>query len=219
MGVREEQKRRTRTRIIHAAARRLSERGLAGVGVSEIMSEAGLTHGGFYVHFESRRELVSHALGQAAEGTRRWFLRGLSQHGGLDWVRAATRRYLTPRHRDNPATGCAIAGLAADVAREDAPLREAFEHELKTLLGAFGERLESEGDDSEERAMALVALCAGGITLSRAVADRALSDRILAACQALAERDLAPLGSSHPASPVAQVSTPQRPDGRGGKRG
>lgn len=190
MGVREEQKRESRERILGAASKLLSERGLGGAGVSTIMSEAGLTHGGFYVHFDSRRDLVSQVLGRAAEGTRGWFLRGLSGLRGLDWVRAAVKRYLTPRHRDNPAAGCFIAGLSGDVAREDEDIRRIFEGEMKLLIDEFSERLDGSVDDPEDRALAIVALCAGGITLSRAVGDRRLSSRILHACEALAERDL-----------------------------
>jgi len=190
MGVRDEQKRESRERILGAASKLLSERGLAGAGVSTIMSEAGLTHGGFYVHFDSRRDLVGQVLGRAAEGTRSWFLRGLSGLTGLDWVRTAVKRYLTPRHRDDPASGCLIAGLSGDVAREGEDIRRVFQRELEVLIQEFSEHLDDEVDDAEDRALAIIALCAGGITLSRAVDDRRLSGRILQACQSLVERDL-----------------------------
>jgi TetR/AcrR family transcriptional repressor of nem operon len=190
MGIREEQKRQSRERILGSASKLLSERGLNGAGVATIMSEAGLTHGGFYVHFDSRQDLVAQVLRRAAEATRGWFLRGLSGCDGLDWVRAAIGRYLTPRHRDSPASGCMVAGLGGDVAREDADVRRVFERELELLTDEFERRLEGEVDGPEDRALALVALCAGGITLSRAVEDRRLSSRILRACQAMAERDL-----------------------------
>ena len=191
MGIRDKQKHESRERILSAASKLLSERGLAGAGVATIMSEAGLTHGGFYVHFDSRRDLVGQVLGSAAERTRGWFLRGLSSQRGLDWVRAAVERYLTPRHRDNPATGCLVAGLGGDVAREDDDIRRLFERELEILADEFRARLDGEVEDPEGRALAVVALCAGGISLSRAVSDRRLSNRILQACQSLAERDLA----------------------------
>jgi len=190
VGVRERQKRKSRERILEAAAKLLSERGLSGAGVSTIMSEAGLTHGGFYAHFDSRQELVARVLGRAAEGTRGWFLRGLSGHSGVGWARAAVKRYLTPRHRDNPATGCFLAGLAADVSREDEDIRRVFERELELLADEFREHLDGEVDDPDERALALLSLCAGGIALSRAVGDRRLSNRILQACQSMAVRDL-----------------------------
>lgn len=190
MGVRQERKRESRERILGVASKMLSERGLAGAGVASIMSEAGLTHGGFYVHFDSRRDLVGQVLGRAAEGTRGWFLRGLSGFTGVEWVQAAVKRYLTPRHRDNPASGCLIAGLSGDVAREDEDIREIFERELEVLIQEFSGRLDGEVDDPEERSIAILALCAGGINLSRAVGDRRLSNRILRACRAMAERDL-----------------------------
>jgi TetR/AcrR family transcriptional repressor of nem operon len=191
VGVRAEQKRESRQRILDAASRVLRMRGLDGVGVASIMSEAGLTHGGFYVHFDSRRDLVAQVLREASESARGWYFRGLSGRAGLDWVRAAVRRYLTPRHRDTPQAGCIIAGLSGDLAREEDDMREVFDGELAAVAKEFREHLEEGGvETADERALAILALCAGGITLSRAVADRRLSNRILRACQRLAERDL-----------------------------
>lgn len=191
MNHRATQKEATRQRILDAASRVLRERGLDGAGVASIMNEAGLTHGGFYVHFDSRRDLVSEVLRHTADTMRGWFFRGLKGRAGLDWVRAAVRRYLAPRHRDHPEAGCIVAGLSGDLAREDDELRGVFEAELEALAGAFREHLEEAATpDADERALALLALCAGGITLSRAVADRDTSNRILRACEALARRDL-----------------------------
>ena len=102
MGVRAERKRQSRERILEAASRVLRERGLDGAGVATIMGEAGLTHGGFYVHFGSRRELVSEVLRDAFGASRRRFARGVAERGGLAAVRAAVARYLSPRHRDAP---------------------------------------------------------------------------------------------------------------------
>lgn len=195
MGVRAEKKRESREAIVEVAGRLCRERGLGGAGVAAIMNDAGLTHGGFYVHFESRRELLLEMLRRTFETTRRWYFRGLSGYTGRDWVRAAVGRYLTARHRDSPETGCVIAGLAGDVAREDQDLRMVFEQGLEKIVAEYRTHLEEAGDnDAEDRALALVTLCAGGVLLSRAVADRRLSNRILRACQRLADRDLRPRG-------------------------
>jgi TetR/AcrR family transcriptional repressor of nem operon len=160
-------------------------------GGPTIMREAGLTHGGFYVHFASRRHLVEEMPRRASEEGRTWYFRGLAGRAGLDWVVAAVRRYLTARHRDTPEAGCPVAALSGDLAREDAGLRRVFEDELGKIVGEFRRHLAEAGEpDVEDRALALVALCAGGISLARAVSDRRLSDRILRACQRLAERDV-----------------------------
>jgi TetR/AcrR family transcriptional repressor of nem operon len=195
VGLRAERKRETRERILEAASRVLRRRGLEGAGVATIMKEAGLTHGGFYVHFRSRRELVAEMLGDAFRASRQRFARGVPADSGLAWVRAAVARYLSPRHRDAPEAGCPIPALAGDLAREDAALRRVFDEELESMARGFGQQLRAGGaDEPDERALALVALLAGGVTLARAVSSRRLSNRILRACRDLAERDLEEAG-------------------------
>ncbi len=169
-------------RILAAAGRRFRADGLDGAALAAIMGEAGLTHGGFYAHFAGKEALIAAALEAAlAEGWRRW-LAGLEELAPADAYRMIIGRYLSPAHRDAPATGCAMAALASELARRTGPSRLAFDGALLTLLESL-ERQMPEGavPNRRERAIATTALCLGGLLLSRMVADPALSDAILLA--------------------------------------
>ncbi|WP_374445274.1 TetR family transcriptional regulator [Stella sp.] len=185
MRVTREQAAENRRRIVEAAARLFRERGFSGVGVAEIMAAAGLTHGGFYGHFRSKEDLARvacrAAIDQATEG---WRQRAAGHPEAP--LAALADAYLTPRHRDAAGRGCIHAALTAEVARIDDPeLRHAFTEGLAGLAEVLAEA--GPEDAAEARAAAaLVRLSTmvGALVLARAVDDRALSDRILAAARA-----------------------------------
>ncbi len=191
MQARNEQKNRTHDTIVEVAARLLRERGLHGVGLAEIMRASGLTHGGFYSHFESRDALLAEALANAAETSRSGYFAGLRDKRGLAWISSALRRYLSRGHRDHSTYGCPYPSLAVDASREGPELRAIFERELMESIAGFASHLEeAEVADAEDISLGLLALCSGGIALARAVEDPTLSDRILTACRNLAADSL-----------------------------
>lgn len=168
----------TRRRILRSAARRLRAEGAAGAAVADVMAEAGLTHGGFYAHFPNREALLAEALSLALQiGRERWF-GGLEELDGRAFRAAVLGRYLSPRHRAALDDGCAFAALASDFARAGPALRrtatEALEQAVARLAPKVGGR---------DEALALLALCVGGLALSRGVDDPALSDDLLRACR------------------------------------
>jgi TetR/AcrR family transcriptional repressor of nem operon len=168
----------TRRRIVTAAARRLRADGAERAGVAEVMAEAGLTHGGFYAHFADREALLGEALADALNlGRERWF-GGLDGAEARDFVAAALGRYLNPRHRAALDDGCAFAALASDFARGGAPLRRAATEGLEAATARLAPNA-----GGRERALALIALCVGGLALARGVDDPALSDELLRACR------------------------------------
>jgi TetR/AcrR family transcriptional regulator, transcriptional repressor for nem operon len=182
-----EAKRETHARIVEVAALRLRELGLEGAGVLRIMKDAGLTHGGFYSHFSSKSELVVEALRAAFTSNRERWLRDLDRLDDATWLRRVIGRYLNRSHRDAVADGCPVPALATELAREGDDVRGAFEEELLASVQEIARRLDGRGALSAfDRALGLVALLGGGVVLARAVRDRALSDRILSACRALA---------------------------------
>ena len=125
-----EHKLETHARIVRKASVRLREKGAHGIGVADLMKEAGLTHGGFYAHFDSREALVIEAFADAMDrSTERW--RKLGEATTPD-RRFATivDSYLTALHRDNPGHGCAIPTLGAEIARESPRTRKAFAAKL-----------------------------------------------------------------------------------------
>src|SRR3981081_2235320 len=101
------------------------------MGVADLMKEAGLTHGGFYAHFDSREALVVEAFAYAMDrATERW--RNLTQATSSDKRLAVlVDSYLTTAHRDDPGHGCAVPTLGAEIARESPKTRKAFAAKLK----------------------------------------------------------------------------------------
>lgn len=179
-----------REHVVAAAARLLRERGSAETSVQDVMSAAGLTHGGFYKQFASKQELTGIAVTEAFEG-----ISGLLARIGeesADRTQARTRyldAYLTPEHRDSPGTGCANTALASDAARApaDSPLRQSYTAGVKQTLDGLA-RIEpaADHDDDEARRQAIVDLATmvGALTLARGIAGDPLSAEILAAVRA-----------------------------------
>src|SRR5690349_16369500 len=97
----------THDRILQVAARRFREEGITGAGVGGIMSDAGLTKGAFYAHFDSKNEMVEKSLEQAVDQQWEQFEREIGSGHLLDIVRA----YLSKEHRDQPGAGCPSAAL------------------------------------------------------------------------------------------------------------
>lgn len=154
--------------IVKEASRLFRERGFENVSVGEVMKAAGLTHGAFYAHFNSKQELQEAAVAYGQEVSR-----DLAQSDGATKKgrRAYVERYLAARHRDNPGSGCTMATLGAEVARSTPELKATFERGLEEILAASG------GDRKE--AIFQTAALLGGVVLARAVKDSGLSDEIL----------------------------------------
>src|ERR1700721_3297418 len=112
-----EHKLETHARIVKRASVRLREKGAHGIGVADLMKEAGLTHGVFYAHFDSRDALVIEAFTHAMDrSTERW--RKLSEETPVEKrLSKIVNTYLAPVHRDDPGHGCAVPALAAEIAR------------------------------------------------------------------------------------------------------
>jgi len=184
-------------RILDAAAVRLRCEGLSGAAIAPVMADAGLTQGAFYSHFANKDELATAAFRRALDENRRRWVGTLQD---ANWAERLTRigsRYLTAAHRDNLHDSCALGALCSEAGRSEVPFRTVFEEELlKSLdsicdcpgLGEHGEA--GRADD----AIAFMALCIGGISMARAVSDRAFADRILAICRTAAPRLAGPPG-------------------------
>jgi TetR/AcrR family transcriptional repressor of nem operon len=183
MKVSREQVALNRERIVETAARLFREKGYDGIGVSDLMKSAGLTHGGFYGHFASKEDLLAEATAHAMKiSVERWegYL-AKTPETALDKISSG---YLSENHRDNPDLGCSVTALSADISR----LGDRARHAL--TQGAVGqmtvlEKLMAGEDDAEKRQRALAAYASmvGALLLSRAVDDEALSVEILKAVQ------------------------------------
>ncbi|SOE94154.1 transcriptional regulator, TetR family [Burkholderia sp. D7] len=159
--------------ILEVAAKRFRELGIDGIGVADVMREAGLTVGGFYKHFESREELVAEALAAAFKDLDVW-------EDNADDLAASIRGYLSTQHRDDPGSGCAMGALLGDVGRGSEAIRDIYTKRITRNLEFFHERM-ADQPPAERRAKALAILCSmlGAIGLSRAVNNPVLSNEIL----------------------------------------
>lgn len=163
-------------RILDEAMRLYRERGFFGVGVSEIMKAAGLTHGPFYNHFESKEALMAEGM-KRATGETLALIKQLCEKEGS--TREFLDEYLSRTHRDSPGTGCAIPALASEVARLPAPKRE-FTAQAKQMVAALS-AYSSQRTKAKARSEAIQTLAAivGAVILSRASDDPDFADEIL----------------------------------------
>jgi TetR/AcrR family transcriptional repressor of nem operon len=172
----------THARIVKNASIRLREKGPAGIGVAELMKESGLTHGGFYAHFESRDALIDEAFAHAMEGVaRRWRRRAdnAPEGKGLD---AIVNAYLTVQHRDDVGNGCLLPALGAEIARADSKTRKAFTACLEDMVDVVAGEIQGlPPKAARQRGMAIVAVMMGSLLLSRATGNSEMSSELLEA--------------------------------------
>jgi len=171
---------KTRQRVITQAAAAIRKNGPDGVSVATIMRKAGLTHGGFYAHFETKDDLVAAALGHMFDGSARRSRTWTKDHEGADAFAAFVNAYVSREHRDRPEGGCAIAALASQIPRENPKIRNAFDSGVEGLVEIVESLLpHNAGRDTRGVAVSMMAEMTGAIAAARAVRDRALSDAIL----------------------------------------
>lgn len=180
MRVTKAQAQANRAHIVETATELFRERGYDGVGIADLMAAAGFTHGGFYKHFASKADLM-------AEAATCGLTQSLEEHAGQDIVQFFNT-YLSRQHRDARGTGCTMAALGGDAARQPEEIKTAFAHGIEGMLAAIersGKTL-VDVDPQTRRAKMLDALAhvVGAVVLSRACPDDSpLADEILEACR------------------------------------
>ena len=180
-------KQQTHTRIVEAATRRFRAGGIAGVGVADVMGEAGMTHGGFYAHFASKDALVAEACGAGLAQSRERLMRKIQRLPADQRLAAFIDLYLSNDHRDHPEAGCVMPTLSGEVARSSNEVRAAFTqayNDYRATLASLLPATDSPGDAGSEdalssEAMVLLAGLAGTMLLARAVDDPELSEQML----------------------------------------
>ncbi|CRE96464.1 TPA: TetR/AcrR family transcriptional regulator [Yersinia enterocolitica] len=175
MKVSKEQVRENRMRIVETASELFRERGYDGVGVAELMSAAGLTHGGFYKHFGSKADLMAEAMScgftRSAESTA-----GVNREKFVEY-------YLSRQHRDDMGKGCVMSALGTDTARQSESIKATFAAGIERQLAVLGNENNGEGGTRAEL-IDTIAHLVGALVLSRACPDdSALADEILDVCR------------------------------------
>jgi TetR/AcrR family transcriptional repressor of nem operon len=177
-----EHKQETHARIVRKASVRLREKGAHGIGVADLMKEAGLTHGGFYAHFDSREALVIEAFGYAMDRSMEHW-RKTAEHIAPD-KRLATivDSYLTAVHRDDPGHGCAIPTLGPEIVREGPKARKAFAAKLEQMIEMIADNIpDVPRKAARKQASAVLATMMGTLVMSRIAGNGEFSEEILAA--------------------------------------
>lgn len=179
-----EHKQLTSARIVEAARILFNRHGFNGVSIDMVMGETGLTRGGFYNHFESKEALYSVAVKSFLSGRgAQW-----RAEAGIDPTRlspemaqAMLDSYLSPRHLEDLESQCPMIALPSDVARASSEVRSAYQDLLTAMVWLFENSLEGDDKQCRERALAMAALCVGGMVLARTLPDFELAQEVRAA--------------------------------------
>ncbi len=166
-----------RARIVEAASRALRRDGVDAVSIPKLMKLVGLTHGGFYVHFKDRDDLVAAAVVHSTNDS------ALSEGST---ARDAFGKYLSKEHVDHPEFGCVIASLGFEGARQRGRVRRAFADAARGLIRRVERKLhpKSEQGAISDEALEKASQIVGAVVLARLVQDDALAERLLAAAKA-----------------------------------
>ncbi|MDX6916298.1 TetR/AcrR family transcriptional regulator [Pectobacterium carotovorum] len=179
--VSKEQMERNRDSIIKTSAELFRERGLDGVSVNDIMAAVGLTHGGFYGHFNSKDELEALACQRAFDDVSTSF-----SASGIATFHELVDYYLSSSHRDSAGNGCAVTALASDVLRKppEKPVRETYKMGVRNMASRLAAIQGAEPDDApSDQQLAQLAMLTGALILARATEGDELSERFLSAAR------------------------------------
>jgi TetR/AcrR family transcriptional repressor of nem operon len=177
-----EHKQETHARIVRKASVRLREKGAHGIGVADLMKEAGLTHGGFYAHFDSREALLIEAFAFAMDRSMEYWRKTTAETSPEKRLAMIVDSYLTASHRDDPGRGCAVPTLGAEIARESPKARKAFAAKLEQMIDMIAEQLiDLPPKAARKQAAVTLATMMGTLVLSRIAGNGEFSDDILSA--------------------------------------
>jgi TetR/AcrR family transcriptional repressor of nem operon len=169
----------THDRIVATAARAIRRSGYNGMGVAEIMKEAGLTHGGFYAHFESREGMLAEAADRAGADGLAVMAQAAAAAPPRKALEAMLRAYLSKEHVAGVETGCPVAALGSEMPRQAPKVRRAATRRIKEMIDPVARQAPDWGQPgAHERALVTLATALGALVLARAVDDPKLSNAL-----------------------------------------
>ncbi len=172
----------TRRRIVRTAAVQFRRHGIAGMGIADLMKEAGLTHGGFYKHFPSKEALAGEAADWALTASREELIRAAEKAPRGKGLEALVKNYLSMAHRDSPDRGCCIAALGTEATRTGGPARDVLAGGYRRLVDRVACLIEGRPPAEAKRmATAFVASMVGALSLARLLEDRGAAEEVLRA--------------------------------------
>ncbi|RFU49427.1 TetR/AcrR family transcriptional regulator [Paraburkholderia sp. DHOC27] len=170
----------TRRRIVEIAAREFTGKGIHATGLADVMAEAGLSHGGFYRHFDSKDHLVAEACTSGMTDVIGKLEAAATASAAQDGFKAIVDAYVSAGHRDNAARGCPIAGMGSELIRSEAETRAAATDSLDRLLALLVKHAdEAEPEAARSKAVFALAAMIGGITMARIMTDADASMAVL----------------------------------------
>jgi len=172
-----------RQKIIQSALQLFNRHGFTAASIDDIMAGAGMTRGGFYSYFQSKSELYAEAISCFVTEKQEVIA---STDRTTDRAITLLRDYLSRQHLEHLETSCPLIGLPNDVSRSDQSVRQAQEAALRMMVDTFERGMTSVAQPSRQVALALTALCLGGMVLARAIEDQALADELREATMSVA---------------------------------
>lgn len=182
MRVSREEKDRSYDRIVRAASEMLRERGLEATAVASVMNAAGMTHGGFYRHFDSKQALLGAALRAGFDERVERMGRRSAEVGASDAMDEFHADYLSRGHVENPALGCPAAALAGELRHAPEGLRATFGEGLEQVIEQLAAGARGPIKDRQRKALRRFSMLVGAVVLARAC-DPDTAETILAACR------------------------------------
>lgn len=178
----------THDRIVDAAAA-IRRRGYAGTGVADIMREAGLTHGGFSAHFDSRTQLLAEAIHRAGSKSMERMRKVTERVAPEDALRTFADAYLSDAHVEAPETGCTLAALGTETPRQAPEVRQVCSRRLKDMVDLVERQLPNWGAPGQhDKALAILSCMVGAMVIARASGDKRVSKDVRTAAKALIRR-------------------------------
>jgi AcrR family transcriptional regulator len=170
-----DQKERARKALLQAAARTLKTSGFNGVGVDGMAAAAGVTSGAFYSNFPNKTAMLEAVINA---GLGEPFLSdtdSMTPAEGRARLIAFLQEYISTDHSLDPAEGCVMPALSADVARAQPAVKDAYQRKMIALIDRISELLDGEQSDRRRRAWSIVALMVGSIVIARGMPERSES--------------------------------------------
>ena len=172
------QKAKAREAILQAGARTLRTNGFNGIGVDGIAASAGVTSGAFYSNFSNKeallQQVIETCLGEPFIDPDSGCL-AERQVRLKEWL----AMYISPEHRRDPASGCVMPTLSADVARANPTIRATYRRRMLALVRRMSKVLDGAEPDREQRAWSIIAIMVGAIAISRAMPDGKQADQAI----------------------------------------
>lgn len=170
----------TREKIVKAASQEFRRNGIEGTGLSELMATAGLTHGGFYNHFESKEQVVKESIAFGIDSMMESWRKTLLSEGPNKGLPTVISEYLSPALREDVAGGCPFAALATEMARSGDSVRQTTTEGFSKMIDLIASELPSSSRAAARKeALWMFSSMIGAVVMSRVVTDPALSDSIL----------------------------------------